>query len=171
MNSLTSVSKDHLESLLNNAEQKSAVFWNKEMVISYKLASGFTILGRAACVDPANFSYEKGVELCFADAVSQLWALEGYVLQLKLAGLIGNEWQPIETAPKDERIILFRPDSYDWAQIIIGKFDDDKYAKKPRPYWSHERQKVTGIQEAREHQPTHWKPLPVKPDQGESDRL
>ncbi|EKU97971.1 hypothetical protein Lepto7375DRAFT_7230 [Leptolyngbya sp. PCC 7375] len=98
MNSETSVSKEYLETILDKAETHSAQFWRKELVISYKLDSGFTILGRAACVDPNNFSYDVGAEICREDAISQLWALEDYVLQLKLAGQVtDNRSNPLES--------------------------------------------------------------------------
>ena len=49
-----------------------------------------------------------------------------------------TEWQPIETAPKDgTRVLLYRPSHYVWARIVCGKYADEQYAKKPRPYWTH----------------------------------
>ena len=74
-----------------------------------------------------------------------------------------NDWQPIETAPKDKRILLFRPCSK-WA-IVTGKFNDDHFAAKPRPYWEHDLQHITGIKESRQFQPTHWM-LPEPPREG-----
>ena len=74
-----------------------------------------------------------------------------------------SEWQPIETAPKDERILLYRPSSYPWASVVFGKFDSDRYAKKPRPYWSHDLERIAGVKDARDAPPTHWQPLPAPP--------
>jgi hypothetical protein len=74
------------------------------------------------------------------------------------------EWQPIETAPKDgTRILLYRPSYFDWARVIGGNWCDEKIAKKPRPYWTHDRECLIGVLEARQHQPTHWMPLPPPP--------
>jgi len=82
------ITEDKINQLLDEADLEETVFWGKELVISYRLRSGFTVLGRAACVDPANFSFEIGRKYAREDAVNQLWKLEGYVLQLKLANQV-----------------------------------------------------------------------------------
>lgn len=68
------------------------------------------------------------------------------------------KWQPIETAPKNERILLLRN-----GVITCGHFNDDRYAKTPRPYWRHDLEAVYGIRDARAMPPTHWAPLPPQP--------
>jgi hypothetical protein len=74
-----------------------------------------------------------------------------------------GEWQPIETAPKNERILLFRPSGYPWGRVVIGQYDNEQYAKQPRPHWRHDLDHILGKREAREVQPTHWQPLPEAP--------
>jgi len=71
-------------------------------------------------------------------------------------------WQPIETAPCDAVIILYRPSVSPWWRVSPGKFDDDKYARNPRPFW---RCRVEGVvkTDSRNHPPTHWQPLPTPP--------
>lgn len=77
-------------------------------------------------------------------------------------------WRPIETAPKDSRIMLYRPTSpSDIAKVVAGKWDSDKWASKPRPYWSHDLGHLMGKQEERKCAPTHWMPLPSPPNRGE----
>lgn len=77
-------------------------------------------------------------------------------------------WQPIETAPKDRRIMLYRPTStYTWAKVVAGKWDSDEWASKPRPYWSHDLSLLTGKQEERKCVPTHWMEMPSPPNRGE----
>lgn len=49
------------------------------------LRNGFTVVGKSACASPANFDVELGREIARQDAVSQVWALEGYLLKQKLA--------------------------------------------------------------------------------------
>ena len=78
------VSQEEITALLDKAETQEHIFWDKELVISYKLASGFTIAGQAACVDPANFDLEIGRQLARRDAEKQLWQLEGYRKQLEM---------------------------------------------------------------------------------------
>lgn len=81
---MNTVTQEQISHLLNNAETQEHVFWNKELVVSYKLPNGFTVLGRAACVDPANFNLQVGRCVARADVEKQLWQLEGYLLQNKL---------------------------------------------------------------------------------------
>jgi hypothetical protein len=88
MTTQNTVTQEQIDALLNSAETEECIFWGKEIVVSYKLPSGFTVLGRAACVDPANFDPEIGRDMARKDVASQLWKLEGYVLQLRLAGLV-----------------------------------------------------------------------------------
>jgi len=79
-----SVTKDSIIAILSEAETQEHVFWDKELVVSYRLKSGFTILGRAAVVDPANFNLQLGRKIAYDDAFKQLWPLEGYMLQHRL---------------------------------------------------------------------------------------
>ena len=76
------VTPDQIKNLLDTAETQEAVFWNKEIVVSYKLVSGFTVLGRGACVDPANFNIEIGRKIARKQVEDQLWQLEGYLLKI-----------------------------------------------------------------------------------------
>jgi hypothetical protein len=67
-------------------------------------------------------------------------------------------WQPIETAPKDRRILLY------WNDIIVcGHFDDDRYANKPRPYWSNDLKMTFSATQVRRNPPSHWMELPEAP--------
>jgi len=76
------------------------------------------------------------------------------------------EWQPIETAPKDgTSIILYEPNR---KKVQIGKWDNDRWAKKPRPYWA----MVSGYSDKtyeRMFPPTHWQPLPPSPTESTPD--
>lgn len=78
------VTADEIEQLLDEATIEECVFWGKELVVSYCLKTGFTIAGRSACIDPANFVMEVGRQLCRQDAERQLWQLEGYRKQFDL---------------------------------------------------------------------------------------
>lgn len=73
------------------------------------------------------------------------------------------EWQPIETAPKDEgKLLLWWPGPWT-PQPMIGEWDPDKYAAKPRPYWHRADGRLVGVSDTRKFQPTHWMPLPSAP--------
>jgi hypothetical protein len=82
------ITQDRIDKILDSAETQEHIFWDKELVISYKLSSGFTIAGRGAVVDPINFDLEIGRKVARENAANQLWQLEGYRLQLLLAGEI-----------------------------------------------------------------------------------
>lgn len=71
-------------------------------------------------------------------------------------------WQPIETAPKDGScFLLWRPypGRASLLQFSVGRWCSDKYAKKPRPYWSSQDEAIHGKRWAIDYQPTHWMPL------------
>lgn len=72
-------------------------------------------------------------------------------------------WQPIETAPKDKRILLYYPKFNSLGdRFIMGCWDTDCYMKKPRPYWTNDEERLRGIRDTRLKQPTHWI-LPTPP--------
>lgn len=80
-------------------------------------------------------------------------------------------WRPIETAPKDESIImLFRADEKHWASISTGYFKNDRFARNPKPYWGGPHERSLGIRWYRENPPTHWMPLPAAPAKQEGGK-
>jgi Phage protein (N4 Gp49/phage Sf6 gene 66) family len=78
------VTIEEIKALLDSAETQEHVFWEKELVVSFKLTTGFTVTGRGACIDPANFNLEIGRRVAREDAENQLWQLEGYRKQIEL---------------------------------------------------------------------------------------
>ncbi len=70
-------------------------------------------------------------------------------------------WQPIETAPKDgTKVIVFIPGS---GAVCPAWWEVDKYAVRPRPYWTHWGEHVFGVRQVRNKPPTHWMPIPPAP--------
>jgi hypothetical protein len=67
-----------------------------------------------------------------------------------------SDWQPIETAPKDCEILIARHN-----RISIAKWDDDRHAKRPKPYWNDH--SFNGVTFMRNIQPDYWHPLPPPP--------
>ena len=62
---------------------------------------------------------------------------------------------PIDTAPKDRRILLFAR-----GEWHVGKWNDDKFNRKPRPFWDYSLiWRATGC---REQPPIAWAELPEK---------
>ena len=81
-------------------------------------------------------------------------------------------WQPIDTAPKDQRVLLYYPQRL--FGVVCGSWQSEEYVMRPRPHWSNDRSHVHGAMATREHQPTHWMALPDAPDHtnpGRSDPL
>ena len=77
---------------------------------------------------------------------------------------INMDWLPIETAPKDKRILLgFSRPVFTGVRVIFWQWEPDEYALKPRPYWSHDLVHLAGRIMTRENQPTHWMPAPGGP--------
>jgi len=75
-------------------------------------------------------------------------------------------WQPIETAPRDgSRMLLFfpPPNEYFKTTVEVGRWNDDQYAKRPRPYFTGDMERTFGVSRYRDYQPTHWMPLPAPP--------
>lgn len=74
-------------------------------------------------------------------------------------------WQPIETAPKNEYILVFCPDAADYTQIMICgllEFDGDPDS----PVW-YELNADTRP-DPLDVEPTHWMALPQKPIKSEN---
>ena len=69
-------------------------------------------------------------------------------------------WQPIETAPKDETRIL----CVMGTRVEIAQWYADKYTKRPRPYWTTWDPFSKSRDRAR--QPHWWMPLPDMPNAG-----
>lgn len=71
-----------------------------------------------------------------------------------------DRWQPIETAPKDGRLVQVWPPTYT-GTLSCARWNEDKYARKPRPYW--DRVDAFSTTTSRDRQPTHWMPIPAAP--------
>jgi hypothetical protein len=77
-----------------------------------------------------------------------------------------TEWMDIETAPKDgTRIILFYRISAD--TMVFGAWNEDKFSRHPKPYWTNDNEYLFGIRQTRNEQPTLWMPSPEWPNTGD----
>ena len=79
------VTQERINSLIENAEVKEFVVFDKCLICAYKLQNGFIIVEHSACVDPNNFDIDTGREICREHLENELWELEGYVCQEKFA--------------------------------------------------------------------------------------
>ena len=71
-----------------------------------------------------------------------------------------SAWRPISEAPTSRDLLLWYPAH----GAVRGRWNADSYARRPAPYWSHDRERLYGIREARAHPPTHWQDLPAGPE-------
>ena len=71
-------------------------------------------------------------------------------------------WKPIDTAPKDGAIILVYPATWREMTASPARWDDDRYARKPRPYWR--RIDTLRTRDSRDSPPSHWMPQPQPPE-------
>ena len=78
------VTRIQLDKMLQDSVTEEIVFHGKELVISFKLKCGFTIMGKAAVVNSDKFNLNTSRLLAYENAISQLWMLEGYRMQWKL---------------------------------------------------------------------------------------
>lgn len=79
-------------------------------------------------------------------------------------------WQPIDTAPKDRRILLYFPTMFNEPYACVGEWEDDRYAKKkPRPYWTADIVRWASVTRLRACPPTHWCEI-VGPAMGGAER-
>ena len=56
-------------------------------VCALTLRNGFIVVGESAAASPENFDAEIGRKIARDNARNRIWALEGYVLRNKLAGI------------------------------------------------------------------------------------
>ena len=69
------------------------------------------------------------------------------------------EWQPIETAPINDEVLVYNPK----FGVLIGWINHNLDAQKPRPYWVYDNVNKSK-KESRAYPPTHWMPLPEPPE-------
>jgi hypothetical protein len=56
-------------------------------VCALTLKNGFQVTGESAAASPENFNAELGQKIARDNARNKIWALEGYALRNKLAGV------------------------------------------------------------------------------------
>ena len=68
-------------------------------------------------------------------------------------------WQTMDSAPREGRILVAIKSTFDGkARVEIRRYDDDGYAKRPKPYWASDDPSRARID--RQDTPDLWAPLP-----------
>lgn len=78
------VTLDSLKAKIVAAEYFNPAFAPHVTVAVLMTENGFTLVGKSAPADPANFDQDAGRRFAEDDAIRQLWALEGYLLRERL---------------------------------------------------------------------------------------
>lgn len=78
------VTEKHIEDIIKNSKFIKQNILDKTVVIVCTLPNGFVLVESSSCVDPANFDFEIGEEICMKEIENKIWKLEGYLLQQKL---------------------------------------------------------------------------------------
>jgi len=72
------------------------------IVCCLELTNGFTVIGKAACVDKRNFNEKIGRKIAFDSAREKIWELEGYRLRVETHAQ-EMYFQKMESIVKDDR--------------------------------------------------------------------
>lgn len=78
------VTKPHIDELLEKSEIKVETVYGKVTIVSCKLPNGFVITESSGAVDTANYDEKIGTEICMSRIENKLWELEGYALTKQL---------------------------------------------------------------------------------------
>lgn len=79
------ITKEHIDNIMSQMKTETFVTFNKNLIVSVQLPSGFVITESSACVDPENFNFGIGYDICMNRIENKIWELEGYRLQSELA--------------------------------------------------------------------------------------
>ncbi len=80
------ITQEYIERLFLESEKDVQTIFDKCTVMVCKLKNGFIIVESSACVDPSNYDFNMGIEICEERIKNKLWELEGYKLQHLLQG-------------------------------------------------------------------------------------
>jgi len=72
-------------------------------------------------------------------------------------------WQSMESAPKDTDILILTEATVSTGMrrsVEMGRYADDRHAKKPKPYWEQISRRHLGLVFMRKNPPIAWMPLP-----------
>jgi len=78
------VTQEMIDGLIYDSKISAGTLWDKTTYVSVKLPNGFVITETSSCVDPKNYDYNLGYEICMERIKNKLWELEGYKLASKI---------------------------------------------------------------------------------------
>jgi hypothetical protein len=113
---MSKVTMERLERLIKTKEYIR--LGQKTTICFITMTNGFEIIGKSACVDPANFDKAVGEFWALHDAMDKLAQLEGYRLQWEL--------KTQEDAPETEKPKTCCSDPANYRTRKIGTSDPQK---------------------------------------------
>ena len=98
----------------------------------------------------------------------------GNIAQHLKRGMVMTEWQPIETAPKDEWILVYQAHGQHGGMVFTGGHCYVAKWAYGNEFWYDKSSNILEIQDMKDHAttyftcvPTHWMPLPLPPKKGD----
>lgn len=79
--------------------------------------------------------------------------------QIDLYARLLPSWKPMASAPVDRRILLLHPTGNGKMAVDIGRWNDQRHHKAPKPYWEY-LSGVCQVSYARMFLPIGWMDLP-----------
>ena len=86
MNENTSLTREYIDAILDQATVTVTKVGKKTAVVTATLRNGFEITTTSACVDPGNYDEAEGKRIGLQRIEDKLWELEGYRLQCAVTG-------------------------------------------------------------------------------------
>lgn len=75
------ITQKQIDDIIKKSRIEFRTVYGKCTVASMQLPNGFVLIESSACVDPKNYDFEMGKEICMDKLVKKIWELEGYRLQ------------------------------------------------------------------------------------------
>lgn len=83
--SKNTVTKEQIDKIFEEGMKLESTIGDKTTVVVFKAPNGFVIVESSSCVDPKNYDFEIGKQICYERIKNKLWELEGYKLQSELS--------------------------------------------------------------------------------------
>lgn len=80
------VTEEQVNAIVAKSKIESIKMGQKTTVVHLTLPNGFELVETAACVDAASYDHAIGEGIALERIKSKIWLLEGYLLQVTIAG-------------------------------------------------------------------------------------
>ena len=84
------VTPSQIAEILSNSTVEVQTIFGKVTLVSVRLPNGFVLTASSGAVSIENYDEKIGAEICMKQIEDQLWKLEGYALQKRVAAGFGD---------------------------------------------------------------------------------